>query len=246
MHQQSTIVQCAGCGINFAARPRSARYAEQRWFCGQPCYYATRRLPKRSIEDRFWAKVDKDGPIPPHRPDLGACWLWTGARQYSGYGKFSLAGRLRGAHVAAYILTVGHEPPAEAPWVLHRCDGGAIGCVRPSHLFVGDAKANTADMIAKGRRVVGIPPAGDAHPFRKNPALAARGERSAAAKITAEVVVMIRERYAAGDIRQSDLAREYGLAQSALGAIVTGRSWAHIGGPLTRTGKGGNQHRSSS
>lgn len=37
------------------------------------------------IEARFWTYVDKDGPLPQHRPDLGPCWEWRGARD-RGYG----------------------------------------------------------------------------------------------------------------------------------------------------------------
>lgn len=43
-----------------------------------------------SPEARFWAKVDTDGPIPAHRPELGRCWLWTGSLNEHGYGKFML------------------------------------------------------------------------------------------------------------------------------------------------------------
>jgi hypothetical protein len=34
-------------------------------------------------------------------------------------------------------------------WVLHRCDNPP--CTNPSHLFLGDAAANGADMASKGR-----------------------------------------------------------------------------------------------
>lgn len=37
---------------------------------------------------RFWAKVNKEGPIPIKRPDLGPCWLWTGGKSHNGYGLF--------------------------------------------------------------------------------------------------------------------------------------------------------------
>lgn len=30
---------------------------------------------------RFWALVDRDGPIPSYRPELGPCWLWLGTRR---------------------------------------------------------------------------------------------------------------------------------------------------------------------
>lgn len=35
---------------------------------------------------RFWPKVNKNGPIPEHRPDLGPCWIWTSALSSQGYG----------------------------------------------------------------------------------------------------------------------------------------------------------------
>lgn len=30
--------------------------------------------------DLLWKHVDKNGPIPPFRPDLGPCWIWLGKR----------------------------------------------------------------------------------------------------------------------------------------------------------------------
>jgi hypothetical protein len=38
-----------------------------------------------SLPERFWKKVDKNGPVPAHRPELGPCWLWTGALVGRGY-----------------------------------------------------------------------------------------------------------------------------------------------------------------
>lgn len=32
-------------------------------------------------KERFWALVDRDGPIPAYRPELGPCWLWRGSRR---------------------------------------------------------------------------------------------------------------------------------------------------------------------
>lgn len=85
--------------------------------------------------DRFWAKVDKAGPISPHRPDLGPCWLWTGALK-KGYGHFcSQARRDRprtwiGAHRWAYEAMVG---PIPADLELdHLCRNPP--CVNPGHL----------------------------------------------------------------------------------------------------------------
>jgi hypothetical protein len=38
-----------------------------------------RKLPPLTQQDieRFWSKVDRNGPVPEHRPELGPCWVWT-------------------------------------------------------------------------------------------------------------------------------------------------------------------------
>ncbi len=30
--------------------------------------------PLRTLDDRLWSKVHKEGPVPGHRPELGPCW----------------------------------------------------------------------------------------------------------------------------------------------------------------------------
>lgn len=95
---------------------------------------------KLPIEERFWRHVTKtDG-----------CWEWKSARIESrgGYGIFQLGRGIgtRGAHVVSYELAFGST---EGRWVLHRCDNPP--CVRPDHLFLGDARDNARDMKAKGR-----------------------------------------------------------------------------------------------
>lgn len=93
------------------------------------------RLP-RPAEERFWEKVNRNGPI---SPDGTQCWLWTGATHRSGYGIFAVgreAGRLRVyAHRFAYQLTYGPIPP-DVKQLDHRCRNGSLGCVRPEHLRV--------------------------------------------------------------------------------------------------------------
>jgi len=160
------------------------------------------------VQDRFWSKVDQAGPVPTHCPHLGPCWIWTGARHHDGRGKFGLDGRTRYAHVVAYILTEGHEPPAETPEITHLCDGGDIGCVRPSHLKADTHASNQHGMKSRYR--------------------AARGTRNGAAKLTAENVLEIRQRYAEGNISQSALGAEYGITQTAVGLITRGDRWAHV------------------
>jgi hypothetical protein len=78
--------------------------------------------------ERFWPKVDKNGPVPEHRPDLGPCWVWT-AMTRAGYGQFRVA-RHMAAHRFAYELMVGPIPDGYD--LDHLCRNRA--CVRPDHL----------------------------------------------------------------------------------------------------------------
>lgn len=85
------------------------------------------------VEARFWAKVDKDGPLP--RADtlaagLGPCWLWTDAPDGHGYGQISIANRRVGAHRFSYELANGPIPEGLEPDHLCRVSM----CVNPSHL----------------------------------------------------------------------------------------------------------------
>ncbi len=110
----------------------------------------------------FWAKVDKNGPIPQHMPELGNCWLWTGYKLKDGYGRFWDRGKLLLAHRFAY--------GDSEVFVLHHCDNPS--CVRRSHLFEGTTTDNMHDMRAKMRHMY--------------------SERSPRAKLTREQVVEIR------------------------------------------------------
>lgn len=89
-------------------------------------------------EECFWVKVNKDGPLPEKRPELGACWVWTAATQGSGYGVF----RDHGAHRVAYEFAVGQIPDGlELDHLCHPGDGSCRRatcrhrlCVNPEHL----------------------------------------------------------------------------------------------------------------
>ena len=92
-----------------------------------------------SVEDRFWEKANKDGPVPDYAPHLGACWLWMGRITPTGYGRFSCNGRERQAHRLAYEY--GHGPIPDGLVLDHLCR--VRHCVRPAHLEAVTVRVNT-------------------------------------------------------------------------------------------------------
>lgn len=181
--------------------------------------------PNLIAEERFWQNVDKDGPTPPHRPELGPCWLWTGSRLPKGYGLFSVGSQRLYAHRFSFELH--QQSSAAGLCVCHHCDNPQ--CVNPSHLFLGTQKDNTVDCARKGRTGYsgGMPrrinPATRlASPHAKTP-----GEKNVFCKLTADSVRIIRTEFANG-VRQPILAKRFGVTANAISMICTRTTWKHI------------------
>jgi hypothetical protein len=88
---------------------------------------------KRTLEDRFWAMVD--------RRAADECWPWLGAKTgRQGYGHFKRDNRVHKAHRIAFELATGIDPGARV--VHHHCE--SKGCVNPAHLSLISREAHTS------------------------------------------------------------------------------------------------------
>jgi hypothetical protein len=176
-------------------------------YCSAPCRCAALRVDKLA---RFWARVDKAS-------SQRGCWLWTGASTKGGYGQFSWDRVPKLTHRTSWELA--HGPIPEGMLVCHTCD--VRNCLNPAHLFLGTQLQNIADKVAKGRQSRG-PKHGQS---RGNPA---RGEQHPNARLTAETVRYIRERYSTNLVSHADLALELGVSRATVAQVVRGVTWRHV------------------
>lgn len=71
------------------------------------------------------------------------CWIWIGARNAKGYGRFGLNGRNRLAYAVAYELIVG-PIPNDGLVFDHLCENKS--CVNPQHL----QRVTNGENVARG------------------------------------------------------------------------------------------------
>lgn len=88
--------------------------------------------------ERFWSKIDKNGPISEFNPALGPCWVWV-TKEVDGYVYFYPKGeKAVSIHKYAYTLVKGEIP--EGYHVDHLCM--VRRCANPDHLEVVTPKVN--------------------------------------------------------------------------------------------------------
>jgi hypothetical protein len=156
-------------------------------------------MSTRSLQDRFWEKVDKSSE--------SGCWIWMGALSGSGYGHIrvgrSCEGHIR-AHRYSYILHRGEI--ADGMSVLHICDNRR--CVNPYHLFLGTNVDNMRDKVNKGRQ--------------------ARGSDIGISRLTESEVLCIRREYETGEYTYKRLGQKFGVSLVTINKIVLRRMWAWL------------------
>lgn len=153
------------------------------------------------LDERFWSKVDKC--------TSSGCWEWTAYRSPKGYGRFSVSAAIgpRFAHRLSFEDANGPIP--SGAFILHSCDNPR--CVNPSHLRIGNAKDNVADMDDRGRR--------------KHSSL--RGEDCSFAKLS-EASVREIWRLHLGGHSISEIVAATGCPSGAVYDACRGKTWRHL------------------
>lgn len=169
----------------------------------------------RIVRDFNWLLrwINKDGPIPSHKPELGQCWQWLGkTHERGGYGYFQFGLRdVSGksvitswvAHRYSWFLNFGEIP--EGLLVLHKCDNRL--CCRPDHLWLGTALDNARDMINKERGL--------------------RGEKHPKNKISRSHARRIKEMLKSG-LQPTAISQELKISRNIVANIKQGRAWAWL------------------
>lgn len=134
------------------------------------------------------------------------CVLWSERnRNAYGYPTIRYNGASRRAH--RIVCEIAHgKPPFEKAHAAHSC--GVRACVNPRHLRWATGSENQKDRVAHGT--------------------SARGERNHKTSLTADMVKEIRRIWATGDCTQPELAAAFGITQSGVSSIVTGKNWGWL------------------
>jgi hypothetical protein len=175
---------------------------------------------RKSITDRFWSYVYKDGPVLKHVARLGPCWMWVGGRVPRGYGTLAVGRTMIRAHRMSWNVHVGPIP--DGLCVLHHCDNPS--CVNPAHLWLGTPGENAADRESKSRNRVF---SGDKHWARRRPELVPKGEARPQSRLRESDVRDIRSRRREGESLVS-IARSHGLHFATVSKIALGKTWRHV------------------
>lgn len=180
---------------------------------------------KTTLEDRFWAKVDKNGPVPAHMPHLGQCWVWTACRGTGRngeklYGFIGVNGTNKLSHRVSWELHNGTIP--DGMCVMHKCDN--MACVNPDHLQLGTLDDNNKDMATKKRSATG-----DRHGSRTHPGNHA-GTKNAAAKLTEADALEIVRLHETGNYTLRELGSMFGVSTYPIYGVIHGLYWSHVTG----------------
>lgn len=130
------------------------------------------------------------------------CLEWPFVRDRNGYGYLRYNGRDRTVSRVVCEIVNG-PPPADGYDAAHSCGKGHLGCVNPRHIVWKTHIANMHDQEIHGTK--------------------ASGERNGHAKLSWADVVEIRR--IGRSMTQRAIGARYGVDNSTIGFILSGRNW---------------------
>jgi hypothetical protein len=140
------------------------------------------------------------------------CWLWIGELNTKGYGRYK---RKYFAHRVSFYLV--HKRLSKDKMICHRCNNPS--CVRPDHLFEGNASDNARDAYYKGKlNITNI---------SKDTQFKSGNRVNNIGPIDSCTVIEIRKLYSEG-ITQVNLAKQYGFTRNVIWKIVNNKSYTHL------------------
>lgn len=98
-----------------------------------------------TLEDKFWARVDRDGPM---AADGTRCWIWIGRKTGKGYGQFGFMGARAYAHRLSWEEANDRQIPSGLD-IDHLCRRHE--CVSPLHLEPVTRSENIRRGVGVGR-----------------------------------------------------------------------------------------------
>lgn len=179
--------------------------------------------------DRFWKRVNKNGPIPdqsvPYYLGLDQCWIWNGVPHGSGYSLFQANHKQVGAHIVSWVIHNGPIPIGMH--VLHKCD--VRTCTNISHLFLGTNKDNMDDKKRKGRNAGGERFSDILRRTKKEkPWTVCRGVRQRCSKLNDDKVREMRRLRDVDRLSLKQLSEMYGVSIGIVWSTCTRKLWKHV------------------
>jgi hypothetical protein len=131
------------------------------------------------------------------------CWPWRNARDRDGYGLLGewVGGKtikMHKAHVLAFTFAHGYPPEYQA---LHTCHHE--WCCNPVHVYDGTPAHNAADRIVNGRM-------------------------TGKAKLTIEMVQIIRQDCDGTMVALAETAKRYGVTAKTIENVIKRRTWRKV------------------
>lgn len=192
------------------------RFLECMCKCGNKCLVKPSGMnPKSSTKSCGCFRISQGETLKKfherYEKNLDGCWIWTGSKSVNGYGRFHVDNKEVKAHRYAYEYFKGS---VGENYVCHTCDNPS--CVNPDHLFLGEPKDNSADMVRKGRSL--------------------RNEKNPNSKLKESDVKKILQLYSEGmDIESIKIV--FGISNVMVRNIIKGKNWKEVAKEFKRLNK---------